>query len=337
MTDALPEPGQTPTYTARSATDLLAMVPYLLGFHPENSLVVMTFGAAEGSFHARVDLPTEPAHQEQVATEVLNAVVRNRVPRVALVCYSRDAVASQQQCAVLLEGLREAAVEVVDVLRADGERFFHLPELGSAGTPYDLASHPFTAERVYRGDVVLGSREQLADSLAATPDAETCAAMGEHIDRVLSSLRDSARAGSALLRTEARWVQRRIRLHLRDHKPLGAADAGRLLALACVVSVRDVAWSEMSRATARDHVALWRDLVRRCPEEGRAAAASLLAFAAWLAGDGALAWCAVDRALEADPDYSMAHRVGEALAGAVPPTVWIPIPEGELPVFAGDG
>ena len=46
---------------------------------------------------------------------------------------------------------------------------------------------------------------------------------------------------------------------------------------------------------AARHVDLWRDVVRRRPRELRAAPAALLGFAAWLAGNGALAWCAVDR------------------------------------------
>lgn len=337
MTDAMP----ARTYTARTPADLLAMAPYLLGFHPEDSLVVLTFGVPGGSFPgnfaARVDLATEPADQQQVAAEVLAAVLRNEVPRVALICYSHDAVASQQQCTLLRDRLLDADVEVIDIIRADGGRFFHVPELGSAGTAYDLASHPFTAQRVYEGDVVLGSREQLADSLIAPVDEETVAAVQEHVDRLHAAVSDSPEGGPTLLRTEARWVQRRIRLHLRDRRPLGAADAGRLLALACLASVRDVAWGEMSRATARHHVGLWRDLVRRCPDDVLPPAASLLAFAAWLAGDGALAWCAVDRALASDPDYSMAHLVAEALAGALPPTAWTPVPEGDLLLFAGDG
>ena len=52
--------------------------------------------------------------------------------------------------------------------------------------------------------------------------------------------------------------------------------------------------------------------------------ASLLAFAAWLSGDGALAWCAIDLARQADPDYSLANLLAEALEGAVPPSAWSP-------------
>ena len=61
--------------------------------------------------------------------------------------------------------------------------------------------------------------------------------------------------------------------------------------------------------------------MRRRPPTRWPAPAALLAFAAWQAGDGALAWCAVDRCLEADPDYSLAGLVAELLTAAVPPRV----------------
>ena len=63
--------------------------------------------------------------------------------------------------------------------------------------------------------------------------------------------------------------------------------------------------------------------------------AGLLAFSAWLAGDGALAWCAVDRCLCADPDHVLGQLVGEALTSAMPPSSWRPIDPGSLALFAG--
>jgi hypothetical protein len=45
-------------------------------------------------------------------------------------------------------------------------------------------------------------------------------------------------------------------------------------------------------------------------------------LAAWLSGNGALAWCAVDRSVESDPDNSLAELVGELLSRAVPPSSW---------------
>ena len=332
MTPPVPDHDDLPTYTARSPADLLAMAPWLLGFHPEDSVVVLTFGVPGGCFHARVDLAATTAEQRQVSELILEALGRHHVPRVAILVYSDDPARSRSQAGMLLDGLLSAGVEVVDLLRADGRRWWSWPQFDTSGTPYDLSSHPFTAQRVLAGDVVLGSRREVAESLAGPPDPATAQAAEEYVDRIAGVLHDGG--DPAMLRAEARWVQRRLRRHLRDGRPLPPSDAGRLLALSSVVPVRDVAWSEMTRRTARSHVALWRDLVRRCPPALLPPAASLLAFAAWLAGDGALAWCAVDRALERDADYSMAHRVADCLAGAVPPSVWSPVPEGELPVFA---
>jgi hypothetical protein len=86
----------------------------------------------------------------------------------------------------------------------------------------------------------------------------------------------------------------------------------------------------MDHANASLHVDLWRDVVRRVPDDLRPPAATLLAFAAWLSGDGALAWCAVERALDVEPGYSLANLLTQLLAGAVPPTSWQPIEQCEL-------
>jgi len=74
--------------------------------------------------------------------------------------------------------------------------------------------------------------------------------------------------------------------------------------------------------------------VRRAPPDLRAAPATLLGFAAWLSGNGALAWCAVDCAQQCDPDYSLAALLADALAGAIPPSVWRPFPRESLTLFA---
>ena len=73
----------------------------------------------------------------------------------------------------------------------------------------------------------------------------------------------------------------------------------------------------MTRAVAPAHVGFWTDVVRRAPDDLLAAPAALLAFAAWLAGHGALAWCAVDRCQAVQPDYALAARVAGLLVDAV--------------------
>jgi uncharacterized protein DUF4192 len=318
------------TYVARNATDLVAIVPVVLGFHPRDSVVVLTFGGPGSAFHARVDLPLGMAEQEEVADVLVGAVTANRADRVAVLLYTDDVEVAHSQATLLLGRLLDRCVEVIDVLRVDDGRWHSVPEDGSPGTAYDLDGHPFTAQGVFDGHVVHRDRAELADTLVGTDEddaVEVALAATRFADLVSTSQEP------ALLRTEARWLQRFIRSHL--SVPVAAVDAGRMLVLASIIATRDVAWAEITRESSQEHVELWRGLVRRAPQHLLPGASSLLAFAAWQHGEGALAWCAIDRCLDVDPDYSMAHCVAQLLTGAVPPSVWEPIREEDLPVFRG--
>ncbi|QZY30869.1 DUF4192 domain-containing protein [Nocardioides coralli] len=63
-------------------------------------------------------------------------------------------------------------------------------------------------------------------------------------------------------------------------------------------------------------------MVRRAPDDLAPHAAAVLGFVAWVSGDGALAWCAVDRARALDPDHSLARLVADLLVAAVSPEEW---------------
>jgi hypothetical protein len=327
---------QKKAFTARGPVDLLAAVPYVLGFHPKDSVVLLTFGPGE-AFHARVDLPIGGDDQLAVVEMLLEVVTHHGVDRVALLLYTDDAWAAAEFHDVAVPRFVGGGVEVIDVLRVGAERFHSADEPEDPGTAYDLRTHAFTAEQVVAGTVVERSRDDLAAGLDCVDDedaravAEAAARFDERfaglpafvsVDRICRDLAD-----------EARWLQRTIRRHVRRRTPLPVEDAGRMLVLTADVALRDVAWAEMSRANASDHLELWRGLVRRCPPDLLPAATCLLAFAAWLSGQGALAWCALDRCVEIDPDYSMAACIGQLLAGAVPPSVWTPIAEADLPAF----
>ncbi|MGZ5376379.1 MAG: DUF4192 family protein, partial [Solirubrobacterales bacterium] len=132
-----------------------------------------------------------------------------------------------------------------------------------------------------------------------------------------------AGAGAGQLPGDPAWVAVTVWRHAAAGTFPRDAEAARLLqAVGADGSARDAAWVGLSRAEASDHVALWTDLVRRSPDEHVPGAASILGLVAWLAGDGALAWCAVDRAVALEPDHSLAQLVGDLLTAAVPPTDW---------------
>ncbi|WP_127480445.1 DUF4192 domain-containing protein [Nocardioides pantholopis] len=297
------------TLTARRPEDLLAAVPVVLGFHPEDSVVLLTFGG-DHQFHARLDLPRSAADVEAATAALLAPARRERVQAAALVVYAGEASAAAARSAAraLARRFELAGITVLDALRADGSRWF--PLLGGArgvpawGVPYDVSSHPFTAQAVYDGRAVLGSRADLEAGLR--PDPAGVAAVGDALAGAVAC--DPEEAADVLDR------------HLAAGSVPDGELAGLLLGLRDV-AVRDAAWAPVRRAGAADHVQLWSDAVRRAPAEVLADAAAVLAYVAWAAGDGALAWCAIDRCLGADPANTLAGLVAELLERAVPPDV----------------
>lgn len=328
-----------------SVADLLALVPCVLGFHPEESLVLVVLAGDGGNLHARVDLTPDQCELRAGVASLVTAVHRTGGRTVALVAYTDDPALADHGVGLMVDELTEHGVEVLSAIRADGTHWYPVGRDDdrdpSPGTPYDLSAHPITAQSVLDGHVTFGSRRELADSLVGT-DLDDMEAVAEAADEAMRRFQEAARhpRGDAVaarrhLVAEGHWVRDRVQRFLATGEPLDAGEAGRLAVAMVSIEVRDVAWSEMTRSTARSHVELWRDLVRRTPLDLRAAPAALLGFAAWLSGDGALAWCAVERCQEAEPDYRLAGLLSQALVDAISPATWSPVPVHELPLFAG--
>lgn len=305
---------QTPTpqtMTARTPEDLLAVVPVVLGFEPAGSAVMLTTGGGS-TMQARVDLPTDPADAvalDAFVDSLVRPAAQHRVPAVVLVLYTADRRVARTACRLLRRGFGQEGIRVVDVLRAHGGRWFPLLDdrggRGRDGVAYDTSAHPFVAEAVAQGRVVHGSREELAASLLPFP----------------AGVAEVAAARPAEPAT-TEWVWETLERHTTSGTPLAPDDAARLLEALADPALRDACWLRLERSRARDDVHLWCDLVRRAPDDLVAHPAAVLAMAAWVAGDGALAWCAVDRAREPDPHHSLARLVADLLLAAVSPAEW---------------
>jgi Domain of unknown function (DUF4192) len=304
----------TTTLTARTPEDILAVVPVVLGFEPTESMVMLTFGSDQ-PFHARVDLPDRAEAVTEMAASLVEPAGRHRVPRVFLVAYSERDRFADRALQVTARALRREGVEVIDGLLTDGRRWRPVPGRPGVpldGVPYDLSAHPFAAQAVYDGRVVHASRERLAATLAADPG---------RVARVVPALAALTGAPRPALE-EGHWARELVVRHVDGGTSPDDGEVARLLRGILDVRVRDAAWSPLCRERAREHVEFWTDVVRRAPDPLVPAPAGLLAFAAWQAGQGALAWCAVDRCVEADPGYSLAGLVAELLTRAVPPDTW---------------
>jgi hypothetical protein len=204
-------------------------------------------------------------------------------------------------------------IGVVDVLRAHEGRWWRVPSRPGDGesvpSRYDDESHPFAAQAVFEGRVTHDSRDALRDTLAPVPEAQ---------DRLADLQAALADPGPA----EAGWIRDvLVRLATSGTEP-DDDEAARILRGVMRIDVRDAALFVVSRDTADAHLRLWSGLLRRAPEPQVVEAAVVTAFCAWQAGHGALAWCALDRCLDADPEHPLGACLAECLSRAVPPTAW---------------
>ena len=95
------------TVTVSSRADLLALVPHVLGFQPQNSLVILGLGA--GSPTARLDMP-RTEEERRLTAETLAPAVKHW-SQVAVVGYTDDTEAWEAlSIPALLPGVGVAAV-----------------------------------------------------------------------------------------------------------------------------------------------------------------------------------------------------------------------------------
>jgi hypothetical protein len=300
------------TLTARAPEDLLAAVPVVLGFRPEQSLVMLTFDARR-TFHARVDLPTPSEIDEAVpdlAEVLLSACRTHGVGRVAFVIYGDDPAIAETVAAGLVPVFEAGGVGVLEVLRADAGSWWRVPthpgEAPTGPTPYDDESHPFAAAAVFAGRVTHSSREALRATVAPIPVER------RRVADLIVALPETEPAD--VLDIVGRCVSARV--------DPDEAEAARILRSVTRVDVRDAALYAVSRSNAADHLRVWTDLLRRAPDSQVPDVAAVTAFCAWQAGDGALAWCALDRCFEVDPEHRLGTCLAECLTRAVPPDTW---------------
>ncbi|GAA0365269.1 DUF4192 domain-containing protein [Microbispora corallina] len=333
----------TPTLVLSTPADILAAVPYLIGFHPADSLVVTGFAGPSLRLSTRWDLPPDPGDLDRLVP----LLRREGVTTTFVVGYGSGALVTPavDEALRLLGG---AGIAVAEALRSEDGRYWSY-SCGSAsccpaeGTPYDPSVSHVAAEAVLHGLVALPGR----GALRASVEPQTGPAMRAATRCTAAALRarfaalndpdarcEKARGRPGADPLAAALVSEgtaRVRAAIARYESggrLGDDDAARLGFDLALIRVRDEAWTLIDDRDV--HVDLWRDLTRRLEPRYVAPAASLLAAAAWQRGECALAGMALDRALAADPGYSMALLLRQALAHLMSPAALrdrMPAPE----------
>lgn len=310
-----------------SPGQLLSVVPRMLGFVPEDSLVVVGLAQPREQVGVvfRYDLP--PAEQmPQLIEHATSILARENMTRAVVVGYGTGPEVTPRIDA-FRQGAARAGLELTEVLRVDEGRWWSY--LCTSPSCHPVEGIPLDAEQVPAASLdkvgpARASREALADSIAPlTGRQET--QMRDAQDRAARAARKLAERGGpqAVKAAGLQAVQGAIATYREggtvsddQHAWIGQALTD--------LQVRDDAWARMDPGHARAHTRLWTDAVRRAQPGYAAAPATLLAVTAYQQGQGALANVALDRAEEDDPGYSMAHLLGRALDVGVRPSDMAP-------------
>ncbi|MFC5835611.1 DUF4192 domain-containing protein [Nonomuraea insulae] len=321
-TDPSPAFTPEPYLTLTSPTDVLAAVPYLVGFHPTTSLIVIGLASGQAKMVARWGLPFPPGTLDAMSP----LLDREGVTEMVIVGYGPGELVTPATDEARLLATR-AGIHVGEALRAhEGRYWSYICDLATCcpaeGTPYDLSTSQIAAEATVRGLVALPNREALERTLAPVTGPVRMA-MRRATAEATADIRAQLMTSTDLDALAARLVSdglTRVRSALQVHSEGGRLDdteAARLGLDLLIMRVRDEAWTLMQEP----HALLWKDLTRRLEPRFIPPAASLLAMASWRAGNSVQATIALERALTADPSYSMANLLMHALHNLVSPTI----------------
>ncbi|MFD9701299.1 DUF4192 domain-containing protein [Lentzea sp. NPDC059081] len=316
--------GQKAMVHCSDISTLLASVPPLLGFIPENSLVCMICEEQKVIMTLRIDLP-DPTQSEIFAQKIAHIVLgqgENVTAIVAVFGGGALTSAGTPPHADLIDALHRLLGD--DHLAhgaalwaeacAEGARWCcYCGECDVSGTLPDPSATELAAESAAAGVVTHARRSELARYVATASEhdvARRAALLGD----MSSTWACSSREALALVRDA---------VHAMARGDLEADDAfiARMAMALDDERVRDasLSFAAEEHATAAEH--LFFMLTRECPAPYRAEPAVLAAFYSYLRGEGALASMALDAAVEAAPGHGLTKLLRFAIDSATPSAV----------------
>lgn len=329
--------------------DLLQAVPYLLGFHPAESLVLI--GLADGRLVVTARIGLADVGAPALLRDSVAALCRGGAEQLVAAVYSSTGNIGNtgstgntgsaadgpgpDDGAMPWHGLVDLLGDIClqqgcalgDVLRVCGDRWWSYRCADERccpveGRPLPETASAFVAEATYAGVVALPDRAALAATLDPVPREQRDALeplIAAHENAAVQAVLEGGwlrmeRAGKRAIFAAARRADAADCAGVR----LNADDTARFGVLLSGVELRDAVWLAVDdrRLDGRE---LWRELARGLPEPYNAGAFFLYGWASWRAGNGALATMAAERTLASDPAYSAADLLLEALRRGIDP------------------
>lgn len=305
---------------------LIAAVPAILGFVPEKSLVVVSLDDGQLGSVLRADLSAELADR----VEHLASVAAAAEPRAAIaVIVDADAAhcpqcaeEHRQLCAALGAAMSQRgivlwAAHVVDRI-AVGGRWHCVDGCGAGGSIDDPAASPLALAAVLDGRRLYPRRADL-QAVVAVDDPARSASLVAAVEQHAAAREVAQRADlSGCCRRDVENTMAAA-ARVADGQPLSDTQLAQLACALTDAPVRDPLYALAVGENADEAEALWSALARVLPEPWRVEALALLAFSAYVRGDGPLAGVSLEAALRCDPGHRMAGMLDTALHAGLQP------------------
>ncbi|GIJ49380.1 hypothetical protein Val02_62660 [Virgisporangium aliadipatigenens] len=323
-----------PVIRISNPNDLLGLIPYILGFEPADSLILIGVHHGSIAVSGRLDLPDanapDPLHDTAAALLTRRLIEAGAGMRVLAVGYG-TAEPVEPAITTAVAQLEDAGIPTDVALRVTDGRFWalHEPTWPADGVPFDPSASAAAASAVYAGLVALPSRDSIAESLAPVTGAArdrmteaTGAActmlldiLGATDDRTDDEVLDTPEWRNVL--TAGRNCLASAAEKYRNATAVDDDHAALLTVLLALKPLRDNA----IRATTADawQITMWSDLVRRAEPAFVTNPAVLLTLCALQSGNGVLANVAVDRAVRSNPDDRFAGLLAHAVVAGIDP------------------
>lgn len=307
--------------TLTSPHDLLSAIPFLVGYKPEDSIILISLH--EDSIHMaiRVDFPREISESD--VGILMKHLQRDNAQRVISVFYlPKQASESHPVIQQISSAISQLPVALVESIAVKEGRWRSLICVDLECCPADGNPMPdIDNSRIAVEQIALGkplpfkNAAELVNSIAALPDDENLMELISNIPKIHyeeSPIQQQREGAEAVIDFIADFTAEGL-----------CRDKG-LIALVLIslqdLQVRDFALGSVTNETLETYFNAWRWLMRVAPAGYVAPVANLLAAVAYERGDGALAHRALDRAEQDNPEYAMTKLLREVFSAGWSPT-----------------
>lgn len=305
-----------------SPRQLLSALPHLIGFHPDASIVTVAMDDDEILTIARVDA-TE--NSVRLPESLLATLRQAQNAALVLIAYLDDEITLDQLTELVPQS---SEFQLLDALWVRNHRWSSLMCEDLSCCPQDgneLADVTATElEFVLAGSAPFASRDDLANRLASlTLRAEQTQARDAADASLSGEFEAQGQTSESKVPTRNDFLNRLMHLWEQDLH-WNWEEFALLNVIVSDIQMRDGFLRQMLdqpklRLPIRTTLMI---AVSQAHEQYVAALATALAGCAWLDGNGAMATVALERALTADPSYSLARLLERAISHSVPPSVW---------------